>query len=49
MLCFSGTGRWVLQPLIDKGQIQIVADQWVDNWEQEIALKKMEYPYRTKE
>ncbi len=32
----------VLQPLIDKGQIQIVADQWVDNWEQEIALKKME-------
>ena len=32
----------VLQPLIDKGQIRIVADQWVDNWEQEIALKKME-------
>ena len=32
----------VLQPLIDKGQIKIVADQWVDNWEQEIALKKME-------
>jgi len=32
----------VLQPLIDKGQIQIVADQWVDNWEQEIALRKME-------
>jgi len=32
----------VLQPLIDNGQIEIVADQWVDNWEQEIALKKME-------
>ena len=32
----------VLQPLIDSGQIKIVADQWVDNWEQEIALKKME-------
>ncbi len=32
----------VLKPLIDKGQIRIVADAWVDNWEQEIALKKME-------
>ncbi len=32
----------VLQPLVDTGQIRIVADQWVDNWEQEIALKKME-------
>ncbi len=32
----------VLQPLVDSGQIQIVADQWVDNWEQEIALRKME-------
>lgn len=32
----------VLQPYIDNGQIRIVADQWVDNWEQEIALRKME-------
>lgn len=32
----------VLQPLISSGQVKIVADQWVDNWEQEIALKKME-------
>lgn len=32
----------VLEPLIDNGQIEIAADQWVDNWEQEIALKKME-------
>ena len=32
----------VLQPLVDSGQIRIVADQWVDNWEQEIALRKME-------
>lgn len=32
----------ILQPLIDKGQVQIVADQWVDNWEQEIAFRKME-------
>ena len=32
----------VLQPLVDSGQVRIVADQWVDNWEQEIALRKME-------
>lgn len=32
----------VLKPYIDKGQIEIVAKPWVDNWEQEIALKRME-------
>jgi len=32
----------VLQPYISSGKIEIAADQWVDNWEQEIALKKME-------
>ena len=32
----------VLQPHINSGRIEIAADQWVDNWEQEIALKKME-------
>lgn len=32
----------VLQPYINSGRIEIAADQWVDNWEQEIALKKME-------
>jgi D-xylose transport system substrate-binding protein len=32
----------VLQPLIDKGQIKVVADQWVENWEPSNALKLME-------
>jgi len=32
----------VLKPLIDKGQIKIVADQWVENWDAATALKKME-------
>lgn len=32
----------ILKPLIESGQIKIVADAWVDNWEQEIALRKME-------
>ncbi len=32
----------VLQPLIDKGDIKIVADQWVDNWDPANALKIME-------
>ena len=32
----------ILQPLIDKGDIQIVADQWVDNWDPANALKIME-------
>ncbi len=32
----------VLQPFIDKGQIKIVADQWVENWEASNALKIME-------
>lgn len=32
----------VLQPLIDKGDIQIVGDQFVDGWSQEKALTIME-------
>jgi D-xylose transport system substrate-binding protein len=32
----------VLQPLIDKGDIKIVADQFVDGWSQEKALNIME-------
>lgn len=32
----------VLQPYIDRGDITIVADQWVDNWDQANALKIME-------
>ena len=29
----------VIQPLVDSGDITIVADQWVDNWDQANALK----------
>jgi D-xylose transport system substrate-binding protein len=32
----------VLQPLIDKGDIQVVADQWVENWAPANATKIME-------
>jgi D-xylose transport system substrate-binding protein len=32
----------VLQPLIDKGDIKIVADQWVENWDPANAKKLME-------
>ena len=32
----------ILKPYIDKGQIKIVADQWVDNWDPANALKIME-------
>ena len=32
----------VLQPYIDKGVINVVADQWVDNWDAANALKLME-------
>jgi len=32
----------VLQPLIDSGDIEVVADQWVDNWDPANALKIME-------
>jgi len=32
----------VLQPYIDSGQIEIVADQWVPNWDTAEALKIME-------
>jgi D-xylose transport system substrate-binding protein len=32
----------ILQPLIDKGDIKVVADQWVDNWDPANALKIME-------
>jgi D-xylose transport system substrate-binding protein len=31
-----------LQPLIDKGDIEVVADQWIDNWEPANALTTME-------
>lgn len=32
----------VLKPLIDKGDIKIVGDQWVENWDAATAMKKME-------
>ena len=32
----------ILKPLIDNGQIKVVADQWVENWEPANALKLME-------
>jgi len=32
----------ILKPLIDNGQIKIVADQWVDNWSPANATKIME-------
>jgi D-xylose transport system substrate-binding protein len=32
----------VLKPLIDKGDIKVVADQWVENWDMGNALKMME-------
>jgi D-xylose transport system substrate-binding protein len=32
----------ILKPLIDKGDIKIVADQWVENWDMGNALKIME-------
>jgi len=32
----------ILQPLIDKGQIKVVGDQWVDNWDPAVATTKME-------
>ncbi len=32
----------IIQPLIDKGQIKVVADQWVENWEPANATKVME-------
>lgn len=32
----------VIQPLVDKGQIKIVADQWVENWSPANATKVME-------
>jgi len=32
----------VVQPYIDKGQVKIVADQWVPNWDAAEALKIME-------
>jgi len=32
----------ILQPLIDSGQIEVVADQWVTNWDPAEALKIME-------
>ena len=32
----------VLQPLIDKGDIKVVADQWVENWDPANAKKLME-------
>ncbi|PKP60350.1 D-xylose transporter subunit XylF [Candidatus Atribacteria bacterium HGW-Atribacteria-1] len=32
----------MLQPLIDSGKIEVVADQWVTNWDPAEALKMME-------
>jgi D-xylose transport system substrate-binding protein len=32
----------ILKPLIDSGDIEVVADQWVDNWDRANALKIME-------
>lgn len=32
----------ILQPLIDSGDIEVVADQWVDNWDPANATKIME-------
>jgi len=32
----------VLQPLIDSGDLKVVADQWVDNWDAANAKKTME-------
>lgn len=32
----------ILQPLIDSGKIEVVADQWVTNWDPAEALKMME-------
>lgn len=32
----------VLQPLIDKGDVKVVGDQWVDGWSQEKAVGIME-------
>lgn len=32
----------IIQPLVDKGQIKIVADQWVENWSPANATKNME-------
>ena len=32
----------ILKPLIDKGQIKVVADQWVENWSPLNATKMME-------
>jgi len=32
----------MVQPLVDKGQIEIVADQWVENWSPDNATKLME-------
>lgn len=32
----------MVQPYIDKGEIEIVADQWVENWAPDIATKLME-------
>jgi D-xylose transport system substrate-binding protein len=32
----------IVKPYVDKGQVKIVADQWVDNWDAANALKIME-------
>lgn len=32
----------VIQPLVDKGQIKIVADQWIENWAPANATRTME-------
>lgn len=32
----------IVQPYVDEGKIEVVADQWVDNWDPANALKLME-------
>ena len=32
----------IVQPYVDEGKIEVVADQWVDNWDAANALKLME-------
>jgi D-xylose transport system substrate-binding protein len=32
----------ILKPLIDKGQVTVVADQWIENWDADTAARIME-------
>ena len=33
----------IVDPYVEQGKIEIVADQWVDNWDAANALKLMEF------